>query len=134
VQLWILWGKDYCLITKREFVAAVQEYERESARWAKIAGLFLAASIFGLAAADYAKTQGYLAWLGATNPMNMIGVLWFVGVVALLGLLLLMPWRRRVVCPHCKKQLVQVSARISVATGICSYCGEKIFEQSFEQA
>jgi hypothetical protein len=122
------------MITKQQFIAAVQEHERVAARWAKIVGFFLAGLIFGLAALDYAKSSGYLAWLGTTDPSGVFAVLWCVGLLVVVGLQIARTWRCRVLCPLCKKQLVQFSARIAVATGVCSYCGEKIFEQSFKQA
>jgi hypothetical protein len=110
------------MMSKHEFISGLHANDRNFFKWLFIWMIALALWAMGAALLDN--------FLGFPNSTLRYAYC-FLGI-AVFGagfIHLLAGTERGMPCPHCHKRLFQIPGQITIATGICCYCGERIFEQ-----
>jgi len=114
-------------MTKHEFISQLRARERQFNRRAFRGCTLLALWLIGVAVVDYLQQHGELNLAGSPDLRREVAAAGFIAVFFIFVLILAMT-KQGLQCPHCRKQLVAVAARIAVATGNCGFCGEKVYD------
>ncbi len=108
---------------KKEFASQIRLRESRFKR-----GVFAALTVLGL----WMTCGPILDHLLNFRENEVIGQSYVIMGAILFGAflvtLVVLGCQRGVKCPHCRKNLFGVAGQISVATGNCAFCGEKVFD------
>jgi hypothetical protein len=110
-------------MNKHEFISGLHANDRKFFTRIFIWMVALALWAIGAAVLDNA--------FGFANSTALRYAYCFLGI-AVFGtgfILVLAGTERGMPCPHCHKRLFQIPGQITIATGVCCHCGERIFEQ-----
>jgi DNA-directed RNA polymerase subunit RPC12/RpoP len=112
-------------MTKQEFVSQIRTRDHQYVirGWIGLALIVIALGAVGLV--QHLETHERSSKI----LYGLIAGFLLVGTVALIC------WGegRGVRCPSCGTRLFGTRAQIAIATGNCGYCGQKVFEQPFNQ-
>jgi hypothetical protein len=108
-------------MTRKELASQLRFRASQQKLWS-----FIFMAIFGVWLIGGALLENLLHWDGSAlfrQAYSVFGLIIF-GAFCLAMVVI----QAGVPCPHCKRRLFGISGQIAVATGICGYCGEKVFE------
>lgn len=110
-------------MSKHEFISGLHANDRKFFTRLFIWMVALALWAIGAAVLDN--------FFGFANSMTLRYAYCILGMaIGAAGFILVLAGTERgMPCPHCCKSLFAVPGQITIATGICCYCGERIFEQ-----
>lgn len=110
-------------MTKKEFASQIRVRDSQFNR-----GLFIGFTVAGL----WMFIAPLLDHFYDLNKSKFLLQAWYglgcIIILAVLATLIVFGSRRGIPCPHCGKRLFGVPGQIVVATGVCGYCGERVFD------
>jgi hypothetical protein len=121
---------DKSKLTKRQFVDQIRSRERQQKKSLLFGMVWIACIFMLMALADYVKDHGQSVVFLGFDVYEILKVLCLISLFGLIVLIMILAAIPGATCPNCRKGLFGIPAQISIATGNCGYCGEKVFEEN----